>query len=117
MCCPLAKELAEIHCNNVLLDAQILFVQSETTRGGRFVLTKMHNHLIDSLPSGESNNKGSTRSLINRLERQPYTAAHIDEKMIQEHAEGKSKWVTEADLKSWRQNSGLKEHFLSPVRS
>ena len=75
MCCPLAKELAEIHRNNVLLDAQILFEPSKTLRGGRFVLTRMHNHLVDSLPSGEAQSKGCTRSLIKRLEKQPYTAA------------------------------------------
>ena len=116
-CCPIAKELAQINRNDVLLDGQLSFSLDPATQNktGRFKLHRLHNHLIKMLPTGEPNSKGCTYSLIEKLKRYPCTAQMLNDKLKQEFAEHKSRWVKPGELASWEKSSGLTGHFMSPV--
>ena len=116
-CCSLAKELSQVNCNDILLDGQLSFTPdlANKNRSGRFLLHRLHNHLIEHLPTGEINSRGCTNSLIKRLLLKPYTAQLLNEKLRQEHQEGKSRWVEPGELAAWQKSSGLSPYFLSPV--
>ena len=88
---------------------------ADKNRSGRFLLHRLHNHLIEHLPTGETNSRGCTYSLIKRLFLKPYTAQLLNEKLKQVHFEGKSRWVEPGELAAWQKSLGLSPHFLSPV--
>ena len=111
-CNPLSKGLAEMEANDHLLASQLSWQPLEQGKvGGFFVLERLHNNKIDSLPSGAGPAAAMTRSLIRRLETLPKTRQYVSYKLEEEYKLGMNRWVAAEELETTKE----KCHFLAPL--